>query len=558
MSTSNRMPYLTANTLTQELLNNCADNLLCSLNMICEIEAPNGDIIKASDRNIYVGEEFFEALLTFPEITRTIGEWLSPEVEFSTLQLQLSNVDGRFNNYLPSGVDYASWIGNSVTVKLGLSDKASTYFTIFSGKITDVGGFKRDTKSIILIARDAYDKLNVQFPNVAFGTTAYPYLENDKEGLIIPLIFGDWTVNNPTSVSIPAIVVNGNDGSVYASPWNKIKCVISVNALAFFDTAKVYYKKSSDLFLIPSGNISNVNVDNNYFEITQGFTYGADATVYEFTTGDEFYVSVKGEVATGDNLLTQAKKILTLYGGVLVGELSSDWAYFETKLASVKSRIWVQEQQSVIQYVSSMLEQVSLEPFIDKNLKISINALQFDEFVASPNYTLKNWDIEKDSLNLVIDEKTNINKMQGVYNYQPISKENGFNTAFYVNNAAIAQIGKTITKQIVFPNLYIATDAEYYTQQILKLSSSYFEIVECNLTWRNILKDIGDFVLLKLNVGESANFDYVPALIRQVSYDPNGFKLRVKLWSFQMMPFGSWNPGYAGIVGGQNAVITKL
>lgn len=164
MSGSDRTPWKTATVLDQSFLDSCADNLTCALEMICEIELPGGGKIYASDRNKYVGDRFYEALLNFPSIEQTIGEWLENEFEFSTVTLQLSNVDERFNDYLPSGSLFSSWIGKTVVVKLGLRDVASTYRTIFSGKITDIGGIGRTTKTIVIISRDQNDVLNTQFP----------------------------------------------------------------------------------------------------------------------------------------------------------------------------------------------------------------------------------------------------------------------------------------------------------------------------------------------------------------------------------------------------------
>ena len=46
-------------------------------------------------------------------------------------------------------------------------------------------------------------------------------------------------------------------------------------------------------------------------------------------------------------------------------------------------------------------------------------------------------------------------------------------------------------------------------------------------------------------------------MIREIGYDPSGMKMAMKLWIFQMTPFGSWNPGYSGIVGGQYATIVE-
>src|SRR3990172_3189538 len=84
-----------------------------------------------SDRNKFVGQYFYEARLVFPIIKRTVGEFLSTEIEFSNLSLEINNADQKFNRLLPAGIDYDGWIGKSVAVKLGLRDVAATYKEIF-------------------------------------------------------------------------------------------------------------------------------------------------------------------------------------------------------------------------------------------------------------------------------------------------------------------------------------------------------------------------------------------------------------------------------------------
>ena len=100
MSTSNRREYLTATALNQGVLDRCQDNLDNGVEMVVEVETPTGTIY-ASDRNKYVGTRFYEALTEFPVIKRSLGDWLSPEIEFSNLTVGVSNVDGRFNQFVP-------------------------------------------------------------------------------------------------------------------------------------------------------------------------------------------------------------------------------------------------------------------------------------------------------------------------------------------------------------------------------------------------------------------------------------------------------------------------
>jgi hypothetical protein len=654
MSSSDRKPYESAIILSQSLLDYCADNLENKLEMICEIETPDG-IIYASDRNKYVGGTFYQALLNFPVINRTIGEWLSPELQFSTLTLELSNVDGRFNNYLPGGDDFDGWIGKSVIVKMGISEVLATYTTIFKGVVTDVGGFKRSVKSVTVIARDQFDKINQTFPRTVLAKTSYPKLAEGNIGKTVPIIYGTWNEGlDPDPAIVPTFCTNGNDplidykdriftvtiatpgvftcnehnlengdiiqldtsgalpspltsGTDYyvknvtgnltfnlstspggssintsgsqsgihkfiASPTataRNVALVIAENNLDAFDIDNVYLKRNDLYTRVPISQIPYVAVSNKNFEVKQrsGILWVDDGEgtliEYAFDSSDEFYVRVTGEdlASYTDNLIEQSKHILKTFGGLVDGDFSSSWATYRSKstpsesaIVNFKSRVWIAEQQGALSYALSMLEQVRLECFVDRNLKLSLSSLHFDEFDATPSYSLKNWDIERDSLQVSVDDRNNFNRAQGVYNFSPIRNENSRATKIYKNSDSITQVGKEISKKLVFPNLYEETVVIAQLTEILKISSAMIEIIAANVTWRALLLDISQFLSLDITIG-SCQYSGVPAIIREIGYDPAGLKLPVKLWSFQMSPFSGYEPGYAGTVGGFDATI---
>lgn len=650
MSSSDRRPYLTATTLDQDLLDNCHDNLECKLEMICEIETPTGTIY-ASDRNKYVGDTFYEALLVFPVIGRTVGEWLSNELQFATLTLELSNVDGRFSNFLPAGNDYGNWIGKEVLVKVGLAEQASTYTTVFKGYVTSVGGFRRTVKSIVIVARDSLDKINAKFPNTTIAYANYPKCEQKNLGKIIPYIYGDFSTGlDPYPAAVPGYCVNGEDpfvsfkdkpvaisGSTFScvahgldegdtiefettgslpsplltattyyvrnpnldnfqisatilgaiittsgpqsgshsfkpatgSARANLEIIISENDNTYFNQNGVYVKRGENWNAVPSSELVGPGGSNNYFEIKQGGVWMNDgagtAIAYEFDTSDEIYVQVKGKDlgSYDDNIVEQAKDILKTFGGLTNADFDGNWSHFRNKstpaesaINSIKSRVWANEQTPAMTYVLSMLEQVRLEAFIDRNLKLKINSLHFDEFDANPSYTVKNWDIEKNSLKNSIDDRNNFNRAQAAFCFLPVVNENVLQTSIYKNTSAITQTGITISKKIVFPNLYESNSVVLQLKEMLKVASGTIEIIDMVLTWRALLLDIGDFVKLNIDIG-SINMENIPSMIREIGYDPNGFKLPVKIWSFQMLPFGSWNPGYNGITGGQSATIDE-
>lgn len=654
MGTSDRKTYETSMTLTQATLDECQDALTCQLESIVDIETPDGSFIRASDRNKYVGNVFYEALLNFPTITRTLGDWLSTGIEFSELRLELSNADGRFSKYSPGGALHKSWIGLSVTVRVGLRDVESTYFIVFKGNISQVGGFGRTTGSITLAARDSFDRVARTFPVTIFGREVYPKIEDGVAGEFMPIIYGDWTTafNPLVGASVPGIVVNGHDpllepsrneevlisvsnpvllklpyhcysdgdaiqldtdgslpsplvpnndyfvsgagtndfsisnsrggpaitttgaqaGTHHIKPsptvpivYRNIQCVIANDPLALFDVKNISVKRGELAYLINPLDITGLVAANNAFEIKQntGNTYiGVDKYIY--ASGDLFFCRVKGKSlgSYSDNIVWQARDILITYGRLTTTDFDANWETFrdavtpaQSAIFLIKSRIWLKEPITAIEYATSMLQQVRLEMFVTKDFKIKLNSLHFESFQAAPIFNLRNWDIERNTLKIVIDDRNNFNRVKGAYSFLPDKNEEGFFSRIYRNDAAIATTRQTISKQLSFPNLYIESDVENQLQEILRMASSYFEIIEANFTYRSLLKEPGDFVLLNVSIGR-ATFDAVPCMIRSVTYEPKGLKVTMKLWSLQMMPFPGYNPGYAGTTGGYNAALT--
>ena len=568
MASKDRHPYKTATELTQAFLDECADNLTNQLEMICEIETPSGTIY-VSDRNKYVGERFYEARMQFPTISRTIGEWLSEEIEFSTIELELNNADGAYNHILQGGAGFGGWVGRSVSLKLGLRDVASTYREIFGGSITEVGGVGRTTKSIRIMARNRWDKLLLQFPTTAFTIEEFPLLENDKVNTAKPYVLGDWTTGLTDPAQVPAIVVNGGDPQVYDGLRDPVQVVVSVNPLAFLDTAKVYLRRGSDVFLLNSADILSVAAGNNAFSIKQrGVTLitppGGEEGKFEFSTGDEFFVQVRAPQLDGayrDNAVEQAREILKVYGGLTSADFTAEWDTLRAKatpaqsaIANIKSRVWVQEPQVVIAYALSLLEQVRCEAFVNAAGKLGLRSVHLEDFVASPPFTLRTWDVERGSFQPNVDERTNFNRARGAFAYNPATNENSQTTGFWKNEASITQVGKAIDRQLVFPNLFVRSDVEAQVVEVLRIASAFPETISCTVTWRALLLELGDFVKVSVDVG-AVRFKGVPAMVRYLGYNPQGLKLELRLWSFQMVPFPGWAPGYAGIVGGTGATI---
>ena len=677
MGSSNRQPYLTATSLTQAVLDECASNLENRLELAADIQLPDGTTAHVSDRSKYIVDSltgqgtFYQARTNFPVISRTLGDWLSNTVEFSTLTVEVSNVDGAYNAYLPSGGAYNGFVGNVITVRLGLAELGTSYHPIFSGKITDVGGVSRSLKSVTFTARDLFDVANIQFPPNVYQLSAFPFIDDSLVNTVVPVIYGDWTyATDPSPASIPATAVNSFDlrvnksrmltvtiqtgspavfssgvnnhlvdgvavrltttgtlplpfqpdityytvntsvfsfnleasvgsgaisssgtqtgthqlvGEPVISQANKaanLQCLISDNSLALLDQTQVYLKRGDYYYAVPQQQIQNVPSSNRYFEVSQDYdaatayanwvptstdvnpTYGP----YSFADGDLFFCRVKGKDlgSYSDNLVWQARDIILSYSSLSASQIDNNWATLRDKaspaqsaIATFKSRVWVQDQTAVLEYVKSMVEQVRLELFISKDQTVKLNSLHFEDWQATPAYTVKQWDIAKDTLTPAIDVRNNFNRAQANYNYLPDIDKEGRLTPFFKNTASIAQFGpKPVSKIVVYPNLFEDQVVRYQLLETLRLASATFEVISLTLTWRAMLLDVGDFVLLAVKVGGTL-YDNVPCMIRSIGYDPAGLKLPITVWSFQMVPFPGYEPGFAGTVGGYQATITQ-
>ena len=531
--------------------------------------------IRASDRNIPVGARFYQALTQFPVIKRTLGEWLDTTLEFSSLQFSLSNVDERFNAILPSGASYAGFVGRSLVVKLGLRDVSSTYLTLFDGEITPVAGFSRTVKSINFKARDRFDALNVSFPTTSLTRTNFPDVADNEAGLIVPYILGDWTTDIGEFAQIPAIVVNGADDDMNGntSRTNNVRLIISTNDLSTFDTTKVYLRRGDSAFPIDSADVITTGAYptsgalNARFEIDQNGTTVIEGGPFEYEASDEFLVRVKGTTLGGgtydDNIVEQAKKILSDFGSVVSSDFDANVNTFRDKAAPaqsaislIKSRVWIQEQQSVMEFILSMLEQVRLEIFISRDLKLKINAIHFDEFEVSPSHIIRNHDIKLGTFQPAIDERNNFNRANAFYSFNPITSENSRQTSIFRNQDSIDQSGREISKSLEFPNLYVETDVTNQLKEVLRLASAETELIDTAFTWRSLLKEPGDFVKLSVTIA-STKYDDVPCMVREIGVDPKGIAFPVRLWSFQLFPFQSYSPGGSGIVSSDTQTITE-
>lgn len=187
------------------------------LQWFVEIDLEPGSFFRLSDKPFYVQDStgasryYDPRIAQPPTIQVTVGEWLQPNYEVSDASFQLNNRDGYFNDYLPGGSKYKNWSAAKVKVKVGFGEKYSNYETIFEGQVTVTSGLTSDRDTITVKAYDRLDLDEVPMPPRTFTVDSFPEVDSAYVGKGIPLVYGDWTNNVPTSGSLNAVCLNAGE-----------------------------------------------------------------------------------------------------------------------------------------------------------------------------------------------------------------------------------------------------------------------------------------------------------------------------------------------------------
>lgn len=572
-TTIDRRVYLSNPTLNQDFLDQAQGNLENRLVFLATITHPDR-VVRVSSIDTYLDGFFYQNRAEFPQIKRTVGEFLESDIEFSEIEITVNNTDGEYNDILPGGVNYKSWINSGVVIQLGVGEDSNNYLTIFQGVVSSDGGFSRSTKGFTLKCRDRFEPLTAVFPTATFNQTEFPHISEDLGGRVKPYFIGDWTTEVNAGGSIPGLVVNSLEPGILDP--NGDNSGFTTNVLVFlsdhdnFDLGSVYLKRGEALILLDAADVIVLGSGQKLFAVrnrNSGSTTQVDGEAYAYAQGDQFLVRVKSQLKGGGSLFTNAvaiaKDILKTFGGISLADFSVRWDQYQNKttpaasaVANILARMYIDEEEPIISFANSLLGQVGLEIFIDKENNISLNPLHADEFESSPSFIIRNDDVEEGSFKPIIDDRTNLNRLAGLFNRLPDIGESASQSAYYFNITNFNDTGVTFSERLNLPNLYARSQVELRVQDILSLTSAFAEFIELSCTWRSLLLDIGDYVLVDVKIG-SVIFEQVPCQIREKTYDPQGLRIGFKLWSFQLLPFGSWPGQGGGIVGGNAGTLLK-
>lgn len=209
----NRRPWLREDAAMNDQLLDAAYPTI-NLQWFVEIVFSPTVTFRFSDRAFYVQDKeglsrFYDARVErAPQITSTVGEWLTPNFEIGDVQFVLNNRDGYFNEFLPLGAQYKQWTGSRVTIKIGFGERYENYHTLFEGQVTAKQGLTADRDTIMIKAYDKFDLDEISLPPRVFDSDSYPDIDPNFIGKSIPLIYGDWSEEIPTYGGLNATCLN--------------------------------------------------------------------------------------------------------------------------------------------------------------------------------------------------------------------------------------------------------------------------------------------------------------------------------------------------------------
>jgi hypothetical protein len=564
--------YEKATSLDQAMLDETfkgGETEIHTIGVLTKTVGGNTYTLRFSDRAKFVGDNYYQGRAKFPDIKRTVGELVAPELQFSEMEVQLNNVDGFYNHYLSGGADYFSFIGSRLVIQVGIRDVAGTYFTIFDGKVPDEDGFNIDRQSITIRARDKADTLNKATGLPTINDVDYPSAPQESYGKVIPLAIGDWTVG---------YTVNANSGTLAITISGTQYAIITDSPNNFYG-GLIGYPVGGGFFVFSVGSYTpetilscHVKRGNNLLQVNFTATpynaagywavqvlscnlFGGGTVAYVHQDGDVATISVKIPYTVGQysNPILIAQQLLYTLGDLTSLDLDmTSWNSLSTKstppqsaMTAILARIWIgEEQDKILETVLGLLEQVRVELYWNNVGKIALRSIHPEDFSSHGSTRIEQIHIDESSLKVTSDQRNFFNKAIGNFAFTPVIGKTQLQTVTRKNQNSIDKADKEVLKGIDLPALYVESDATLQIDEFIRFYSSSQQYVEANIAWTALLRDLTEVVMINYIVG-SIDFNNKPMKIRDITFKPSTACLTFKLLSFANFPYTGYAPANA-------------
>lgn len=521
--------------------------------------------LRFSDRSKYVGDDYYEGRAQFPDIKRTVGELVSPTIQFSEMSVELNNVDGFYNEYLTTGANYFNFIGARLEIKVGVYDKIATFFTMFDGYVPDEDGYSIDREKITIRARDKAEKLNRATGLPVINSTDFPDAPDESLGKIIPMVLGRWSVGYTIDPDI-------NSRGAISSRWSDFQYNVITDAPKNFYGGIVGYHVGGGFFVFSIGTYTPSTIQNCHIKrgkdlISVNFVptpqdaagywvvqvlsinvVGDYEIPYTYTAGDLAAISVDVPYSPNEysNPVRLAKEILITLGGLsLINDFdNTSWSDLELKsspaksaIANIPARIWIgKEDDKILELVLGLLEQVRIEMYWNNDQKVALKSLHVEDFVGQYIANIEQAVIAENSFKIVSDQRNFFNIAAANYGWTPLLDKTQLQTQKRKNQNSIDKSGKQVIKIIDIPNLYVEGDVLNQLDEFIRFYSCGQQYVECQIAWTQLLRDLNEIIKLTYDVG-SIDFLIIPMKIRDITFMPATGCLMFKMLSFSNFPY---------------------
>lgn len=576
--------YLNATSITQQFLTDTFNSGENQLEAICTITNRAGDVIRVSSIPKYVGNTFYEGRATLPVIQKTLGQFLAPHGQFSDAQVSISNVDGMYSTYFVGGADYSSFIGASMVFQFGIRDIEASYVTMFDGVVKNSSGYGKNLQTISFTAADKFGLYNKALNLPSITEDVFPSAPTSSLGKLIPFCAGDWSTGFNVTQTASTSVNNGVSDDL----------VISYTTENFYGGI-VGYNIGGTNFIFATGNYTPDTINNvliqrggvllatnfNSTPLTVGGYYyldivslqkdGGGTVAYVPQDSDIAIIDVKIPFATSkyDNIVEQVQSIMQEVLGINSNQFSSNWATLIAKpaISGLKSRFWIgNNNTAIIDYVKSMLTQVRLEMFVNREGLIDLNSLHTDDWPAVASMRqLDQFQVVEASLNIEQDEDNYFNAANANYAFLPVNEKTALTTDLFINVVSRAATGQSpnsqtssdqsVQKTIDFPNLYIKADVETQLKEMIRFYSFSFEYISVSTAWNGLLDDLGDFLNFNYDLS-SLTYNNAPCMIRDISTDMDKGMISYKLLSLYGFNYPNYTSGFTDMISSYNQVLT--
>lgn len=474
------------------------------------------DPVTFTDGTVYDGR-----LLSMSSMSLTAGQLLDPRVTMPSLTLSLDNSDNGISDLMET----YEWSNKSVTVKIGQGTTAADYTTVFIGTILFPGGIQFDDTTAHIELDDERMKDERVLPTNKFFVSTYANVEEKSRNLPIPLIYGDWQTTAGGGEKVPCYCINTTNRT-FKIASHAIKSIEAVykNGVAATLT-------STDL-----ANAEFVMADA-YDQTVDTVTANIQGATHNGTSGGTLLESLPDIV----------EDILTTHLSISAGNIdASAFSTWETNLGTTKARRHISTEASS----NTLITHALIEGFADLIIldgkytpRYRVAGLtgldSYRDFdMTARRDGVKNFSVARDP------ERITLNQVVADYRYDPVNLK--YAGRFDQNSdAAIALVGTTRRRRMVYEWLYVDADAEIRAERELFTFAAELEMLTVGIGPRALTKVPTDqFRLTYSKYTDSTGFG-VPFMIRDIGIDFNQMRATIRAWNVLTLSPGTWTAATA-------------